>query len=78
MRANRLCLTAMRPSLGNASDYTKWRRTPAPTRPAVYFLRLDCFSLKCHADACGHVVGLVVGAAEFTIVVGVDGNAIAQ
>ena len=35
-------------------------------------------ALEGELDACGHVVGLVVGAEEFTIVVGVDGNAFAQ
>src|SRR5208282_2761550 len=38
----------------------------------------NLLSLKCHSDACGHAVGVVVGAELFAIVVGVQGNAVAQ
>jgi hypothetical protein len=34
--------------------------------------------LECHSDAHGNVIGLEIGAAEFTIVVGVDGKALVQ
>jgi len=44
---------------------------PAATRPVAFFLPLECYS-----DARRYVVGVVVSAAEFAIVVDVGGNAI--
>jgi hypothetical protein len=40
--------------------------------PAIFWPQLECYP-----DACGYVVGVVVRAAEFAIVVDVGGNAIA-